>query len=160
MQPRLAPNRTEATSRPLRHSSRRRSSLHEMSDLPPAQLSSPGRVVRSFGYAFRGVRYVLATQVNARIHAGVSIVVVLLGLGLGLARMEWCVVIGAIGLVWTAEALNTVFEALIDLVSPQHHPLAGRVKDVAAGAVLCAAITSAILGAMIFVPKLLAVFAA
>jgi diacylglycerol kinase (ATP) len=126
-----------------------------MADLPVAQPGSLGRLVRSFGYAFRGVCFVLATQANARIHAGVSVVVVALGFFLGLSQLEWCAVIAAIGLVWTAEALNTVFETLIDLVSPEHHPLAGRVKDVAAGAVLCATVTSAILGAMIFIPKLL-----
>ena len=69
-------------------------------------------------------------------------------------RLEWCAIVAAIGLVWTAEGLNTALEALTDLVSPGEHPLAGRAKDMAAGAVLCAAIAAAIIGAIIFLPKL------
>jgi diacylglycerol kinase (ATP) len=67
-------------------------------------------------------------------------------------------VVVAIGLVWTAEGFNTALEALVDLVSPDRHPLAGRAKDVAAGAVLCAAIAAAIVGAIVFVPKVLGLF--
>ncbi|MGB8168211.1 MAG: diacylglycerol kinase family protein, partial [Chthoniobacteraceae bacterium] len=74
----------------------------------------------------------------------------------GLERWEWAAVVGAIGLVWTAEGLNTAVEALTDLVSPGEHPLAGRAKDVAAGAVLCAATSAAVIGLVVFVPRLAA----
>lgn len=130
-----------------------------MTEEPPSEPPrSLRRVARSFRYAFRGLQYVLATQPNARVHAGLSVTTIALGFWLGLTRIEWCLVIGAIGLVWTAEALNTVLETVVDLVSPDHHPLAGRIKDVAAGAVLCAAITALILGVAIFFPKLVALF--
>ena len=71
------------------------------------------------------------------------------------------VVVGlAIGGVWVAEAFNTSIETLVDLASPEHHPLAGRAKDVAAGAVLCASIAAVIVASIIFLPKLAAVFQA
>ncbi len=100
----------------------------------------------------------LALQANARIHALATVVVVALGFVLGLVRWEWCAVIGAIGLVWTAEGVNTAIEALTDLVSPGEHPLAGRAKDIAAGAVLCAAVAAAVIGVIVFGPKLAACF--
>lgn len=120
----------------------------------PANPPARGRLVRSFGYAFRGVGMMLATQANARIHAVASVVVIAAGFGLKISLLEWCAVVLAIGLVWAAEGFNTALEALVDLASPEIHPLAGRAKDVAAGAVLCAAIAAAIIGAIIFLPKL------
>lgn len=97
----------------------------------------------------------LRTQANARIHLAATIAVVACGFGGGLSRGEWCAIVLAIGLVWTAEALNTAIEAVVDLASPARHPLAGRAKDVAAGAVLCAAAAAAVIGALIFGPRLL-----
>jgi diacylglycerol kinase (ATP) len=73
-----------------------------------------------------------------------------------IARLEWCAIVTAIGLVWAAEGLNTAIENVVDLVSPEYHPLAGRAKDIAAGAVLCAALLAAIIGALVFAPYLLA----
>ena len=110
----------------------------------------------SFRDAWRGLHVQLSTQANARIHALASVLAIGLGWRLGLTATEWCLVIGAIGLVWTAETFNTAIEFLVDLVSPEINPLAGRVKDLAAGAVLAAAITAAAIGALIFLPKLLA----
>jgi diacylglycerol kinase (ATP) len=109
-----------------------------------------------FGHASRGIGVHLATQANARVHAVASVAAVLIGLWLGLSSVEWSVIVGAIGLVWVAETFNTAIEFLVDLVSPAHHPIAGRVKDVAAGAVLLAAVTAAVIGLIIFGPKLLA----
>jgi diacylglycerol kinase (ATP) len=71
-----------------------------------------------------------------------------------LSALEWCAVVLAIGAVWTAEAFNTALEALVDLASPENHPLAARAKDVAAGAVLCASISAVVVGAIVFLPKL------
>ena len=82
--------------------------------------------------------------------------VVATGFWCGLSRLEWCAIVAAIGLVWTAEGLNTALEFLTDLVSPERHPLAEKAKDVAAGAVLTAAMTAATIAAIIFLPKLLA----
>lgn len=111
--------------------------------------------MRSFGYAIRGVGLMLALQANARIHALATVVVVALGFVLGLERWEWCAVTGAIGLVWAAEGFNTALEALTDLVSPGAHPLAGRAKDIAAGAVLCAALAAAVIGLIVFLPHVI-----
>jgi diacylglycerol kinase (ATP) len=93
------------------------------------------------------------TQANARIHLGISVIVVGAGFYYGLSRGEWCAVVAAIGLVWTAEGLNTAIEAVVDLVSPEYHELAGRAKDLAAGAVLCASIAAGVIGALIFWPR-------
>lgn len=107
-----------------------------------------------FGDALRGLKVLLATQANARVHAALSLAALGLGWFLGLSLTEWLFVISAIGLVWTAEALNTAIEFLVDLVSPERNKLAGQVKDLAAGAVLAAALTALVIGAIIFGPKL------
>lgn len=109
-----------------------------------------------FRDAARGLKVHLATQANARIHAGATVLAVALGLPLGLTPSEWLAVVVAIGLVWVAETFNTALETLVDFVSPEIREEAGRVKDIAAGAVLLAAITAAVIGAIIYVPKLLA----
>ncbi len=81
----------------------------------------------------------------------------MLGLGLycGLARWEWVAVALSVGAVWGAELLNTAVEAVVDLVSPEYHPLAGRAKDVAAGAVLVVALAALVVGLLVFGPYLL-----
>ena len=71
--------------------------------------------------------------------------------------LEWIAVILAIGLCMTAEAFNTAIESVVDLASPEQHPLAGRAKDVAAGAVLLAAMTAVVVGVIVFGPRLLAI---
>jgi len=112
---------------------------------------------RSFGFAFRGVAELLATQHNAWIHAAATVAVVALGAALGVSRIEWALLVLAIALVWTAEGLNTAFEWLCDVAAPDHHPLVKQAKDVAAAAVLVAAIGSALIGLLVFGPRLLAV---
>lgn len=124
-----------------------------MSDHPPAPSDSRGRLVRSFGYALRGLGILLRTQANARIHAAATVLVVTAGFWFRISRSEWAAIAAAIGLVWTAEGLNTALETVVDLVSPEPHPLAGRAKDVAAGAVLCAALAALVVGALIFGPR-------
>ncbi len=122
----------------------------------PGNPPTRGRLLRSFACAFRGVGMMLATQANARIHALATLLVLGLGVLVRLERWEWCAVIFAIGLVWTVEGLNTAIETLIDLISPGANPLAGRAKDIAAGAVLCSAIGAAVIGAIVFLPRLAA----
>ena len=73
---------------------------------------------------------------------------------LGITRMEWMIIILCIGVVIAAELFNTAIEKLVDLVSPQQHPVAGQVKDIAAGAVLVCAATAAIIGLIVFIPYL------
>ena len=110
----------------------------------------------SFVYAGRGVRLMLVTQHNAWLHMIASAVVVTLGLTFRITAAEWCWVVTAIIAVWTAEALNTAFEFLCDVASPEFHPLVERAKDVAAGAVLIAAVGATVVGLLVFGPYLLA----
>ena len=110
--------------------------------------------IASFRHAFHGLWYVLSTQRNAWIHAVATTVVVLLGLWLALPDRDWAILALTIAFVWTAEVLNTAIEAVVDLASPVHHPLAKVGKDVGAAAVLIAAATAVIVGLLILGPPL------
>jgi diacylglycerol kinase len=129
-----------------------------VNERPPATKPAEWRLTRAFGFAWRGLVGLVRTQVNARIHLAAAVVVIVAGLVCKLSWGEWAAVVAAIGLVWTAEALNTAIEAVVDLVSPEYHELAGRAKDLAAGGVLCAAVTAVVIGVLIFGPHLLALF--
>lgn len=94
----------------------------------------------AFGYAFEGCAAAWRTQRNVRIHAAVAVAVVIAGIALRFPPLAWAVVALTIAFVIAVELLNTAVEAVVDLVSPEHHPLAKRAKDVAAAAVLIAAI--------------------
>jgi diacylglycerol kinase len=111
-------------------------------------------LLRSFGYAFSGVAYLLRNQRNARIHAAITLVVIGLGTWLRLTGPQWAVLVLAMGLVWTAESVNTALERLVDLASPQIDPAAKSVKDLAAAAVLLAAIAAAAVGVLVLGPAL------
>jgi diacylglycerol kinase len=113
------------------------------------------RLVKSFGYAVSGITYTAKTQMNFRIHLAAILAVTLTGWYVQLSPGEWTCVILAIGLVLVAELLNTAIELLVDLVSPGFNAQAGKVKDIAAGAVLVAAGIAVIAGAIIFLPKLI-----
>jgi diacylglycerol kinase len=91
-------------------------------------------------------------QHNAWIHAAATLVVLTAAFLLRVSSGDWCWIILAISIVWTAEALNTAFEFLADATSPEFHPLVHDAKDVAAGAVLLTAIAAAVIGAIIFWP--------
>lgn len=123
-----------------------------MSEL--SQFSFAARA-RSFRYAGRGVAALLRSQHNAWIHAAASVAVVGFGFFVGLSRVEWCLVVLAMTAVWSAEAVNTAFEALCDVASPDLHPLVERAKDIAAGAVLLAAGGAVVVGVLVFGPHLL-----
>ena len=120
--------------------------------MPSSHLS--GRL-RSFGHALRGLKVLLQTQHNARIHAGATVLVIAVGALFEISLTEWALVALAVVCVWATEALNTAIEFLVDLVSPELHPLAAKAKDVAAGAVLVAAIGSLIVGFLVFGPHVL-----
>jgi len=111
---------------------------------------------QSFVDAFRGIAALLANEPNARIHLLATIAATALGAWLGLSASEWCWIALAIALVWVAEALNSALEVLADAVHPARDARIGRAKDLAAGAVLVAAIASAVIGALLFGPRLLA----
>src|SRR5436190_1941345 len=98
----------------------------------------------------------LRTQQNAWIHSFAAAVVIILGIYFGITKSEWCWIVLASISVFTAEALNTAFEFLTDVASPEFHPLAAKAKDVAAGAVLIAAIGSVVIGLLVLGPYTLA----
>ena len=108
--------------------------------------------VKSFGYAFKGIGTLIATQPHARIHAMATVIVVGSGFLLEVSRTDWLALVFAIAMVWVAEAVNTAIEFLTDLASPDFHPLAGKAKDVAAGAVLLAAIAAIAIAVIVFAP--------
>ena len=108
--------------------------------------------IKSFGYAFKGIASLLKKEHNAWIHCLAIVVVTLAGIHFGITITEWCIVCLCFGMVLAAEGFNTAIERLVDLVSPDFHPVAGDVKDVAAGAVLICAIAAAIIGMIIFIP--------
>lgn len=110
--------------------------------------------LRSFGYAFAGWRYVLRTQRNTWIHAVLSLAVVLVSWWLGLSALEWAIILITISMVWMAELLNTALEAVVDLASPQQHPLAKVGKDVGAAAVLLSALAAVLTGLLVLGPPL------
>jgi diacylglycerol kinase (ATP) len=111
--------------------------------------------IKSFGYAFKGIAKLIKNEHNAWIHCMAICVVTFGGIHFGITSTEWCIVILCFGIVLAAEGFNTAIERLVDLVSPDYHPIAGAVKDIAAGAVLLCAIASAIVGTIIFLPYLM-----
>ena len=111
--------------------------------------------LRSFQYAISGWTYVIRSQRNAWIHSIFSILVLAISVWLKLTMVEFAVIILTITLVWTAEFLNTALEAVVDLASPQDHPLAKVGKDVGAAAVLIAALASVLVGLLVLGPPLL-----
>jgi diacylglycerol kinase (ATP) len=112
--------------------------------------------LKSFTFAFSGIAAMLRTQHNAWIHLAATLVAIAAGFWFTIERGEWVWLIVAIVAVWTAEALNTAFELLCDVASPEFHPLVKQAKDVAAAAVLIAAVGATIIGSMVFVPHLFA----
>ncbi len=108
--------------------------------------------VRSFRHALAGIVRMVHCQHNAWIHAAATIAVLGAAFVLRVSAADWCWIILAISIVWTAEALNTAFEFLADAASPEFHPLVRDAKDVAAGAVLVTAIAAAIIGFIVFWP--------
>ena len=110
---------------------------------------------QSFGHAFAGIGHVLRTQHNAWIHAAITAAVILLALWLNVSPTEWAILVLAMMVVWVAEFVNTAVEAVVDLKSPEYGSLPGAAKDVAAGAVLVAAIGAAVVGLLILGPSLL-----
>lgn len=108
------------------------------------------RRMSSFACAMKGAVILIRSQPHARIHLAATGAVFALGVGFNLQRLEWCLVIIAIMMVWVAEGINTALEAIADAVHPDHHPLIGRAKDVAAAAVLIAAVGALLIGLLIF----------
>lgn len=111
--------------------------------------------VRSFGHAFRGWWYVLRTQRNAWLHVAVALAVLGLGAWLRLQASEWAVIVLTMAMVFAAEFFNTAIEVVVDLASPERHPLAKLGKDIAAAAVLLTALSAIFIGILVLGPPLL-----
>lgn len=110
--------------------------------------------IASFGHAFHGWAYVIRNEKNAWVHAVVTIMVVITATWLVIPLRDWALLVITIAMVWAAEFLNTAIEAVVDLASPVHHPLAKVGKDVGAAAVLIAACASVLIGLLILGPPL------
>jgi diacylglycerol kinase (ATP) len=111
--------------------------------------------LKSFVYAFEGVMYFIKHEAQALIHLIAIVAVIGAGYWFNISLTEWIAVIFAIGIVVSAEMLNTAIEKLTDMVSPQINEQAKIVKDLAAGAVLIASLTAFIIGLIVFLPKIL-----
>ena len=111
------------------------------------------RFFRSFVFASAGIRAALKSEQNIRFHFTAAVIVGVAGLLTGLSAIEWMIVILVIGGMLAFEMFNSSMERIVDLASPDLHPLAKQAKDMAAGAVLVFAIASAIIGLLIFLPK-------
>jgi diacylglycerol kinase len=110
--------------------------------------------IKSFGYAFRGIWKAFAVERNMRIHFVIALLVVICGFIFNISKVEWLFCLLCFGLVFGAELINSAIENMVDLISPEKHKLAENAKDMAAGAVLVCAIFSAIVGLIIFVPRI------
>lgn len=117
--------------------------------------NSPNRV-QSLGYALAGWLYMLRHQKNTRLMGAASAVVAIVALWLEVDFSGWAVLILSIAMVWMAEFLNAAVEAVVNLASPEYHPMAKVGKDVAAAAVLLGVVASVVIGLLILGPPLLA----
>lgn len=109
------------------------------------------KFLMGFVYAGRGIAAALRDELNLKIMVAVAAAAVALGFYRGLSRLEWAAVIICIGLVLALELFNTAAERLVDILSPQHDPRYGMIKDITAGAVLVASLAAAVVGMLIFI---------
>ncbi len=109
---------------------------------------------KSFAYAFQGIFHLLKNEPNAALHSLATVIVITTGFFFDLSRVEWGLVVLAIALVWTAEALNTALEYLADTVSSNYHEGIGRAKDCAAGGVLLSSLGAMGIGLLVFIPHI------
>lgn len=110
--------------------------------------------LRGFGYAFRGIRHAVRSHANLRLLTVIALIVVATGMFFSVNPMEWCALLLCIGSVLSAELINSAIEEHVNLTHPDYDPQAGRIKDMAAAAVLLLAVVSVIVGALIFLPYL------
>jgi diacylglycerol kinase len=112
------------------------------------------RLLRSFAVGFQGLAHAVAHEQNLRIHCVIAVAVVGAGVWLGLATWEWIAVVLCIGMVIGAECMNTALERLADRVTTEHDPLIKQAKDCGSAAVLVLAMMAAVVGVVVFAPKL------
>jgi diacylglycerol kinase (ATP) len=120
----------------------------------PQKFSMHSRL-KSFQYAFEGFRHFFLTEHNAWLHALATVTIIGVSLTVGISASEWMAIIFAIALVWITEMLNTAVEKSMDHLSPATHPNVKLIKDIAAAAVLTAALAACVIALIIFIPKFL-----
>jgi undecaprenol kinase len=108
-----------------------------------------------FKYAFQGIAHSFRNQLNFRIHVLIALIVVTIGWYIGLSPVEWCIILISMAAVLTAELFNTSIEQHVDATHPLWNEAAGKTKDIAAAAVLVVSFFSAIIGLIIFVPRII-----
>jgi len=113
------------------------------------------RFIKSFQFALLGLKKVFLQEQNFRIHSGIALLVIILGLYLGLSVWEWIIIILLIALIFILEIINSIFERLLDLIKPRIHEYVGDIKDMTAAAVFVGAIIAVIIGVIIFLPHIL-----
>ena len=113
-----------------------------------------GDRLRSFRFALNGIAVLIKTQHNAWLHLLGTTIVLTMGFVFQVSTLDWCLLVVAISQVWVAETMNTAVEYLADAVTLDHHPLIGKAKDVAAGAVLLSAIGATVIGMLVFLPHI------
>ncbi len=114
------------------------------------------KLLRSFSYAWSGLKTCFIAETNFKIHVVLAILAISLGFLLNISRNEWLAVMGCVALVVAMEMVNTAIEKLCDVLLQDIHPGIKKVKDIAAGAVMVAAVCSLIIGVVIFLPKIIA----
>jgi len=119
-----------------------------------SNLQSNAHLHDSFAHAFEGIISAIRTERNMKIHVCMAVLVTIFGFILDISKNEWIICIILFAFVMSMEVVNTSIEAVVDLICPEYNPLAKKAKDSAAGAVLICAIGSAIIGCIIFLPKL------
>ncbi len=129
-----------------------------MRNRPKAEKLPSSKLLRSFVYAFRGIGFMFRSQLNARIEMFITLSVMAAGYIFNITATEWMLILTCTGLVLGLEGLNTAIELMADKLHPAFDRSIGRAKDVAAGAVLLASIMAAIIGCIIFIPYLIALF--
>lgn len=113
------------------------------------------KLINSFKYAFTGIISAFKSERNLKIHTTIMILVIICGIALNITLNDWLTCIICFGIVISGELFNTAIETIVDMVSPEYNQKAKLAKDVSAGAVLVLAIASALIGFLIFIPKLL-----
>ncbi|OZM57738.1 hypothetical protein CIB95_05065 [Lottiidibacillus patelloidae] len=126
-------------------------------DLKDKQLSNVQKFIKSFTYAVAGIKLVVKDEQNMRIHLVVSVVVFALAYILAIPKQEIIILLILVGIMLSLEAMNTAIERVVDLATPEYHPLAKQAKDAAAGAVLIFSFITIIVGLLIFLKPLLTI---
>ena len=114
--------------------------------------------LKSFTFAFNGLKILVQEEHNSWIHIAITICVIIAGFLLQISPVEWIAVVLCIGLVFGLELVNSAIENMADFISPQKNEMIGKVKDLSAAAVLIAAICSVIVGMIVFLPKIVAIW--